>query len=315
MSERIRMSELQRRLDDPNTDLDELAAYLKPDPARSQPFKPAFAVNEQTVEVDRAKLVGLDLESLNAKVSRRRLQAYERRIQETPDQLRLLAEGDSWFLFPLFLKDVLANLMPFYAIYDVSAAGDTLVTMTEGLDRLEELIAQQKPHGFLISGGGNDIAGPEFKDYVWGGPPGASRPEDFISVRFSSFLRLMEAKYNTLFSRLTRRFPHLEIFCHGYDWAVPRNLNRVGIWLWPWLEERQVPEEMRAKVVAVMIDRFNAMLQHQARLFDSRVIHIDCRGTVGPNGWWDELHPDNAAFADIARKFKAKIDSKLAAVA
>jgi hypothetical protein len=36
MSERIEMSELQRKLDDPNTDPAELAKYLRPDPVRSK---------------------------------------------------------------------------------------------------------------------------------------------------------------------------------------------------------------------------------------------------------------------------------------
>ncbi len=311
MREPIRMSELERRLADPATDLDELAPYLKPDPARSEPFKPAFTINEEMVIPDRARLLGLDLDSWNARGARRRQEAYERRIVEQPNQTRLLAEGDSWFQFPLGppwgLADVLVNLMPHYAIYDVSAAGDTFENMSAGLDKLETLIAEKKPRGFLFSAGGNDIAGPQFEGYVKGHDPGFA-PADYLSVNFAHFLHAIEGKYNTLLSRLTRTFPDLKIFCNGYDWAIPRSSGRFGVWLWPSFELRGVPPETRPKIVAAMIDRFNEMLERQAGLFDGKVIHVDCRGIVTETRWFDELHPNDAGFVDVAKKFRTAIE-------
>lgn len=315
MAEPITMSELQRKLDDPNTTPEELAKYLKPDPKRSMPYKPAFTVNERTVVLDRARLLGLDLDSLNERGAKRRQQDFDRRVAASPDGIRLLAEGDSWFEFPvgppIGVKDLISHLLPRYPVYCVSAAGDTLQNMVGGLDRLEGLIASKKPHAFLFSGGGNDIAGPEFKGYLKGYDPGFGSA-DYISVGFSTFMKDVESHYNKMLSRLTRRFPKLKIYCHGYDWSIPRANGRFGVWLWPSLESLEVPLDLRAAVVALMIDRFNEMLKRQAALFEGKVTHIDCRGLVTATRWFDELHPDTAAFSDIARKFIERIDADLA---
>lgn len=315
MTEPITMSELQRKLVDTNTTPEELAKYLKPDPIRSTPYKPAFTVNEQTVVLERARLLGLDLDSLNARGAKRRQEDFERRVAARPDAVRLLAEGDSWFEFPvgppIGVRDLISYLLPYYPVYCVSAAGDTLQNMVMGLDQLEELVAKTKPHAFLFSAGGNDIAGPEFKAYLKGYNPGFG-PEDYVSVNFSAFMKVVESNYNLILSRLTRHFPKMRIYCHGYDWSIPRATGRFGIWLWPSLESLEVPLDMRAAVVAIMIDRFNEMLKRQASLFGGKVTHIDCRGVVTATRWFDELHPDSEAFSDIAKKFIERIDADLA---
>jgi len=47
--------------------------------------------------------------------------------------LRFVAEGDSWFHYPILLRDTLDWLSDDYAIFDLAAAGDTLENMKRGI--------------------------------------------------------------------------------------------------------------------------------------------------------------------------------------
>jgi hypothetical protein len=82
----------------------------------------------------------------------------------------LVAEGDSWFDYPM--QDVLRLLEDDY-LYDVESVahkGDCVEDMAhskgqfeEFARRLEKLLGEGKvPRAILLSGGGNDIAGDEF---------------------------------------------------------------------------------------------------------------------------------------------------------
>ena len=82
----------------------------------------------------------------------------------------LVAEGDSWFDYPL--NDVLRMLEDDHA-YDVESVahkGDRVEEMAYGRGQLEELTRRLEkllrrgvvPKAILLSGGGNDVAGDEF---------------------------------------------------------------------------------------------------------------------------------------------------------
>jgi lysophospholipase L1-like esterase len=82
----------------------------------------------------------------------------------------LIAEGDSWFDYPL--NDVLRILEDHYAyeVESVAHKGDRVEEMAYGLGQLEELTRRLEkllrqhviPRAILLSGGGNDVAGEEF---------------------------------------------------------------------------------------------------------------------------------------------------------
>src|SRR5262245_17877114 len=97
-------------------------------------------------------------------------------------KFRLLADGDSWFDYPLG-KDVLAVLNnPFlHPVTKLARAGSTLNELiygpdellrsdpSQGLTRLTKVVKKLREQSFdayLFSGGGNDIAGPEFFNFV-----------------------------------------------------------------------------------------------------------------------------------------------------
>jgi hypothetical protein len=100
----------------------------------------------------------------------------------TAKKYRLLADGDSWFDYPLG-KDVLDYLNNFFqhAVTKLAKAGSTLNELVYGPDELfksdpsqgktrltivVEKLRKQQFDAFLCSGGGNDIAGPEFFSFI-----------------------------------------------------------------------------------------------------------------------------------------------------
>jgi len=50
--------------------------------------------------------------------------------------LRFVAEGVSWFHYPIVLRDTLDWLNDSYAIFDLAAAGDTLQNMKRGISNI-----------------------------------------------------------------------------------------------------------------------------------------------------------------------------------
>lgn len=307
MATRIEASELERLLADDAVPDEAIAPYLKPASFRSLPFEPMLVINEATVTGSPSRgIFGLTVSALNARSNRRRAAAYEARIQGGWKGLKLLAEGDSWFQYPILLRDLIDNLCDTYAIYSIAEAGDTLANMVRGTAHIEDLIRTHGFDGLLFSAGGNDIAGDALVSYLHPPPVAGKAPQDFIAGAFDAFLETSKTRVEGVVSRLTGSFPDLHIFCHGYDWPLPRN---HGVWLEPAFLNRRVPETLRGLVLRQMIDRYYDMLRQVASKAPGRVHVVDCRGAVGAlDQWFDELHPINPGFTRAANRFRAEIN-------
>ena len=307
MAERIHYSDLEHLLADDNTPDEVLAEYIKPAPLRALPLAPVMTIDDSKVEVPPNRgIIGLSVKSLNERANRRRLAAYQAKIDGGWKGLKLLAEGDSWFLYPILLKDILDNLSADYAVYSVAAAGDTLENMMRGLAHFEELIEKHKFEGFLLSAGGNDIAGDMLRTYLTTLPLPARPAGSYLSSAFETFLGTTQQQLDGLFTRLTTRFPELKIFCHGYDWPFPRT---GGLWLSPALLAQQIPDAMQHAILKVMIDRYYGMLGKLAEKHRGKVMLVDCRGSVGDiQSWFDELHPLNPGYTRAAGRFRDLIN-------
>ena len=281
--------------------------YLKPAQLRALPLAPIVTVDETKVELPRNRgIIGLSVKSLNDRANRKRLAAYEAKIRDGWKGLKLLAEGDSWFLYPILLKDIVDNLSNDYAVYSVAAAGDTLENMLRGTAELEAKIKEHQFNGMLLSAGGNDIAGDLLRSYLTTNKLPPKPASDYLNDRFDAFISGTREKLGGLFDGLTSRFPDLKIFCHGYDWPFPR---RIGLWLEPAMLAQQVPEEVQPAVLKLMIDRYYEMLGSLAEKYRDRVFVADCRGSVGAiTEWFDELHPFNAGYTRAAGRFRSAIN-------
>lgn len=255
-----------------------------------------------------------------------------RALASPPPRGLVIAEGDSWFDYPL--NDVLSMLEDEHG-FDVEAVahkGDTVEDMAYAIGQfddfvrlLEKLLRQGRvPDAILLSGGGNDIAGDEFAiliNHALSGLPAVNADV----VRGVVDVRLRNA-YTFLISGLTeignqyldRPIP---ILLHGYDYAVPDGRGFLGGWAFlpgPWLQpglSQKGHHNLNANkaTVRALIDAFNAML-HQVSAMPQfgHVTYVNLRGTLSQGAaykddWANELHPTKGGFRAIAAKIAREI--------
>ncbi|WDE02095.1 trypsin-like peptidase domain-containing protein [Thalassomonas actiniarum] len=295
-----------------NLDIDEssIAQYLQIDEKNSLAFSPAIKINPERVEMgeDEGEVL---LSAFNWLCKKRRQKQYRRKINSGYQGIRIVSEGDSWFQYPIILKDVIDQLFDKYAIYSLGGAGHLLNDMIDE-DEITDAVVKEKPDVLLLSAGGNDMVGDRrlatMVDPFDNNDP--RRPvSSYINSRFDDFLTELIALYSGLFTRLTSRFPLLVICVHGYDWAIAKK----GRWLGKPLASVgfENPDDQTA-IVYEMINRFNTALQSLVSNFAGNVRYIDCRGAVAEELWFDELHPDNNGFKSVAARFESMIEAAVA---
>ncbi|MDV7143982.1 caspase family protein [Tropicimonas sp. TH_r6] len=303
---RISLDELEALVADPARPDTDIAQYFVLDETASRPFAPVYKLDPELVEIP----VGPEgLERSAAALNLANWYAHTRRIGRYYAKVNggyagpvIVSEGDSWFQYPVRLHDTIDKLMERYAVYSLGAAGDLLKQIAR---KQQYLKALQETGGsiLLLSGGGNDlVAGGALADYLEEFDVDL-RPGDYLKSSFQSLLDSAFGHYETICRQVLGAFPHVEILCHGYDYPVPAS----GRWLGKPMETRGIRDSGLQKAIAAeMMDRFNRGLWRMARRF-RQVTYIDCRGVVGDNRWFDELHPTNAGYADVAARFDREI--------
>ena len=173
-----------------------------------------------------------------------------------PERKIIVAEGDSWFQFPLIIKDIVDWLRtdPNYAVYSLAYGGDWFTNILYDEKYIEE-ISIHRPDVFLISGGGNDLlsanrlaimvdaraAGPLRAPYeinrLLAHEPEADQADirvgyKYLSKDFYSFIWLLKAQYYKLFQSLCRsgKFDKMQVITQGYDYAFPTYEYRWERW-------------------------------------------------------------------------------------
>lgn len=244
----------------------------------------------------------------------------------------LVAEGDSWFDYPL--HDVLTMLEDEHG-FDVESAahkGDTVEDMAysggqfDDFTRLlEKLLRQGRvPDAILLSGGGNDIAGDEFAmllNHVASGLPPINDDvvRGVIDVRTRNAYVFLISGLKEISTQMLKR--PIPVVVHGYDYPVPDGrgfLGGFGFLPGPWLQpgfHRKGFDDLDANtaVVGTLIDSFNAMLRQLARTAGfEHVRYVDLRGTLSHSAgyrrdWANELHPTKSGFSAVANKIASAI--------
>jgi hypothetical protein len=245
----------------------------------------------------------------------------------------LVAEGDSWFDYPL--HDVLKLLEDDhgYDVESVAHKGDTIEVMAYGEHQLDDftrciekvLRRGVKPKGILFSGGGNDIAGDEFGVLInHAGSAIAGPNQKIVEGVIDDRVR---TAYVTILSAVTEICTQMiggpiPILIHGYDYPVPDGRGFMGGWgplPGPWLEpglREKGYEDLgkRIEMLQGLIDRFNSMLEGVASLKPfAHVKYIDLRNTLSHGAdykkWWaNELHPTGDGFSRVTDKFAAILE-------
>ena len=198
----------------------------------------------------------------SAKISSgfRDLEKKERKI--------ILAEGDSWFNYPVILTDIIdwISMEKNFAVYSLASGGDWLLNMLTARHYVEEL-SLLHPEVFLISGGGNDLVGSSRLAAIVE-PAGNSSEVDFnpwvkrllakanttyvgqdkaklesglsyLSKDFFALLMFFHLQYYTLIKGILQpggvsKFEGIKIITQGYDYPIPSYKKNFGWKPWRW---------------------------------------------------------------------------------
>lgn len=307
MTEKITLEELSRKMADPDTAPDDLAAYFTEDTGASDPFAPAIALNPDKVEIpataDAATRSALLLNGANWFERQNRQARFFQRLSKGDYRGPIIVEeGDSWFQYPILLRDTIDVLMEEYAVFSLSAGGDTLANMVARAE-YRKAIEQTGATILLLSGGGNDlVADGNLSRHLRRFDAGLSAAE-YLLPSFDQLVAVAVQQFDRIARDVAARYPKVRIICHGYDRAIPAKGKWLGL---PMAANGIVDATLQAGIAKVMMDRFNDAMMAMARRH-AHVFFLDLRCTVGAGRWHDELHPTNAGYADVAAIFSALI--------
>jgi hypothetical protein len=179
----------------------------------------------------------------------------------------ILAEGDSWFNYPIILSDVIdwIAMEDNLAVYSLASGGDWLLNMLNGRKYVERM-SVVNPDIFLISAGGNDLVGRNRVAAIVN-PKGNSEelaksglakslmlkvakqpiiPLDknkfemgakYLSKDFYALLTFFHLQYYFLMNGIITsgtgdaskgKFPGIRIITQGYDYALPSERKDWG---------------------------------------------------------------------------------------
>ncbi|MEL6864721.1 MAG: SGNH/GDSL hydrolase family protein [Bacteroidota bacterium] len=290
-----------------NLDIDdeELSQYLEIDPNSPTAFDVQFRAQGGAI-LNMTKADKGFLGTLNKRSRRKRQRQYRKKIgKRNFSGIKIVSEGDSWFQYPIFLKDIIDNLSKKdeMAICSLGYGGDWLSNMFHEMEYLRA-IRKEKPQVFLISGGGNDLLGDNRLKQLVHPYDSSLDASDYLHEVAQQRLQELKDLFEGIFLNLQTEFPKLQVICHGYDYAIPKK-NR---WLGKPLREKGIKKrKLQRQIIRELMDRFNDNLRSLSHRFD-QVHYVDLRGTLrSGRSWKDELHPRNAGFRKLAAKIEKKI--------
>ncbi len=176
----------------------------------------------------------------------------------------IIAEGDSWFEYPIFLNDILdwIKTLSDNPVYSLAYGGDWIANIIYEEQYISELTTYQ-PEIFLISGGGNDLVGGGRLSTLVNKPALVDKTitdddqalyrivveQDFgnkeitrekraemimignkyLHKDFMALLYTFELMYKVFFRSidLSGKFDDMKIITQGYDFAIPSNNRNI----------------------------------------------------------------------------------------
>lgn len=266
------------------------------------------------------------------------LKDYFERIERYPNRKNVLTIGDSWFQYPLrtyfdLQSGIAANsrLGRRANILDDSYpgrdAGEVKGRVAQWRRVAAELARQQRPFSvFLISLGGNDVIGQDFRKHLSQG--GAPDPSPWpwtaqvpaVVRRWIDLGKLGEtfdeiaASYRRILAVRDEFARDATVVTHTYADVTPMDKPytfglrgmRVGPWIWKYLSPLGLTTAEQKTIVRWLLESFHALLLHiganSAR--PDRFIVLDTRLELGDGTLWDnEIHPLGPGFDHLIDRF------------
>ena len=229
--------------------------------------------------------------------------------------LKIVADGDSWNAYPKILctggglADHLCSDLGVSCI-NIAHPGDaTVVTMgMTNCKKLEKVLPGADV--LLFSGGGDDICGDQFsiwlKDNVDGNINNAVEWGHLAAA-----LDLVIADYKDLTDVRDRIAPNCLIVSHSYDFPTADKFGCGVLWLGPWLKPGLdycgwTDIDDQVAIVELILTEFNRRLQEFAAT-NRLHLHVNTQGTLGPDDWQNEIHPNDQGWTKIAQKINLSL--------
>ncbi|GAB3530972.1 hypothetical protein GCM10027443_12480 [Pontibacter brevis] len=200
----------------------------------------------------------------------------------TNKDCKIVAEGDSWFSYPV-VKDIIDHLRQMgYAIKRHSKPGDTLENMVYGTDfgiaaqvqrvnnygpiSMQETlrsVKNLKPKFVLFSAGGNDIVGSELVQYLNHKRSGLPLfRENFFRDSMNGYIRSAIVAF---LEQVWQVDPDVHIIMHGYDYAIPNGkqyelagIRFSGPWVLPAFGRKAITARSEQnQIIRQLVDIFN----------------------------------------------------------
>ena len=290
--------------------IDKPDKYIVTDHANSEPFSPVVKFKRK-FRRNVPDGLGLPVDDLSSSSLTKwandwcreiRRGQYREKIRKGYKKIKIVSEGDSWFQYPCTLRDIIDKIKGNYAVLSLGAAGDTMSKMLEKSEYMDHL-EKEKAHVLLFSGGGNDVLGNGRVELLLHEYHPERKPEDYPNQNFDEVIEYLKREYLSLINQVSGISHRVDIFIHGYDYVLPNNGKYLGK---PMADIGIVDLELQKAIVRVLIDRFNLILKNLS-VEKEIVHHIDCRGAVPENKWYDEIHPNSHGFRPVARRFKDEL--------
>jgi hypothetical protein len=241
--------------------------------------------------------------------------------------LVMLADGDSWFDYPLPIpvvnqSDIISQLPGVAAVKPVvlnmAHYGDATTT-SMGVSMQQRIISQLKEpangpfDAILFSGGGDDLVGDQF--CLWLNQAAGCQNNTALAIdisRIGDIFGVIQGAYLDLVGLRNQYAPGIPIFTHSYDFAQPTGTAAPcgeGPWLKPSLDfQGWTNFNDAAGIVKALLIQFDAMLANLAAAPENKMVHVRTQGTLDPTAdWANELHPTPPGFKKITQCFLASL--------
>ena len=269
--------------------------------------------------------------AIQEEIARREIEHQEevaratREISEGAKPLIGVADGDSWFDYPLpqpFPTDVRDSLRdigtPHPIILKLAYAGDATTALL-GVTKRNRLISALKdpkngPIDFIMfSGGGDDLIGDQFRFWLNDANVAHGDPQGGVNHELlSDILGVVLAAYADLATIRSAFAPQAWLLVHAYDFAIPNGLGVCGFgpWLKPSLNDRGWTKlgDGSDIVRQILVEFKQRLLAFCATTRNT--IFVNTQGTLAADEWANELHPTPEGFRQIAEKFHTALSQK-----